>query len=128
MPTPENVVLVVEDNAVNSQLSCKILSHMQIDAVVRDNGEDAVEWCRQHVPRLILMDISLPGMDGLEVTRQLRTFDDFQDVPIIALTAHALSGWEEKTRQAGCTAYLSKPIRPADLMTAVRQYLPNPTA
>lgn len=120
------LVLVVEDNAVNSELTCKILSRkLGIDPIVKEDGEAALAWCQTQRPDLILMDISLPGMDGLEVTRRLREREEYADVPILALTAHALGGWQEKTAEAGCTAYLSKPVRPRDLIEAVSTYLPH---
>jgi two-component system, cell cycle response regulator DivK len=126
MAVPTPVILVVEDNAVNSELTLKILSSIGVPTVLKENGEEAIEWCREHLPQLILMDISLPGLDGLEVTRKLRTMPDLAEVPILALTAHALGDWEERTRAAGCTAYLAKPIRPRDLTDVVRKYLPTP--
>jgi len=126
MAVPADVILVVEDNEANCQLTCKILNHIGLQTVVKINGEEALEWCRERVPRLILMDISLPGMDGLEVTRRLRAMPDQGNVPILALTAHALGDWEEKTRAAGCTAYFAKPIRPRDLVEVVSRFLGLP--
>jgi two-component system cell cycle response regulator DivK len=126
MAKPAEVVLVVEDHEANCQLTCKILNHIGLQTVVRSNGEEALEWCRAFVPRLILMDISLPGMDGLEVTRRLRAMPEQREVPILALTAHALGDWEEQTRAAGCTAYYAKPLRPRDLVAAVTRYLNLP--
>ncbi len=125
MAEPVNVVLIVEDNEVNSELTAKILNHMNLRSVVKSNGEDALAWCQEQVPMLILMDISLPGMDGLEVTRQLRELPGFEELPILALTAHAFGGWNEKTRLAGCTDYLSKPITPRQLMDHIRRHLPE---
>lgn len=119
-------VLVVEDNEVNAMLVGKILTHLGYPAVFQDNGEDAVTWCASNIPALILMDVSLPGIDGLEVTRRLRQRPEYADVPIVALTAHALTGWEEKSREAGCNEYLPKPVRPCDLTTCIERHL-SPT-
>jgi CheY-like chemotaxis protein len=116
-------VLVVEDNDVNAMLVGKILKHLGHSAVFHDNGEDALAWCSENQPALILMDVSLPGMDGLEVTRRLREKPEYATVPIVALTAHALTGWEEKSREAGCSEYLPKPVRPRDLAACIKRHL-----
>jgi len=116
-------VLVVEDNEVNAMLVGKILTHLGYPAVFQDNGEDACSWCNEHIPALIFMDVSLPGMDGLEVTRRLRKKPEYADVPIVALTAHALTGWDEKSREAGCNEYLPKPVRPRELAACTKRHL-----
>lgn len=117
------LILIVEDNADNSMLAEKVLTHQGLDTVVQADGEAALAWCAHNVPSLIIMDVSLPGMDGLEVTRRLRVLPAFATLPILALTAHALEGWAERTKEAGCTAYLAKPVRPRELAQVVKQYL-----
>ena len=119
----ERPILVVEDNEVNAMLVGKILKHVKRTGIFHVNGEDALAWCEENLPALILMDVSLPGIDGLEVTRRLREKSEFDNIPIVALTAHALRGWEEKSREAGCNDYLSKPVRPRDLVDCIKRHL-----
>jgi len=124
MPAREKpLILVVEDNADNSILTRKILNHYGYEVDVVEEGERALEYCRERTPDLILMDVSLPGMDGLEVTRALRAMEPCREVPIIALTAHAMTGWEARSREAGCDDYLAKPVLPNDLVARVRDHL-----
>ncbi|MFT4554403.1 MAG: CheY-like chemotaxis protein [Chlamydiales bacterium] len=117
------LILVVEDNSENSELAEKILKHSGFRVHISPDGDKALEYCKNNSPDLILMDISLPTIDGLEVTRQLRGRDSFKTVPIIALTAHVIVGFEEQTREAGCSDYLSKPFMPNDLVGMVNKHL-----
>lgn len=117
------LILVVEDNSENSELAEKILKHSGFRVHISVDGEKALEYCKNNSPDLILMDISLPTIDGLEVTRQLRGEESYQTIPIIALTAHAAAGFEEKTLAAGCSDYLSKPFLPTDLVGMVKKHL-----
>jgi len=121
------IILVVEDNPDNRMLVEKILTHKGFETAMVEDGELALKWCEETIPRLILMDVSLPGIDGLKVTSLLREKEEFKDVPIIALTAHAMKGWEEKARQAGCTSYLSKPVMPKVLIDSLNKLLPAQT-
>ena len=93
------------------------------EVVVAVDGEEALEVALREKPDLILMDIQLPKLSGLEVTRRLRQMDGFGEVPIIALTAYAMKGDEEKTREAGCDGYLSKPINTRELRRVVGEML-----
>lgn len=104
------VILVVEDNHDNLQLVIKVLGRRGYDVIGVGDGNEALEKLNDNNPDLILMDISLPGMDGYEVTRRIRQQAKFSDLPIVALTAHAMVGDEEKSLTAGCNAYISKPI------------------
>jgi two-component system, cell cycle response regulator DivK len=116
-------VLIVEDNSDNSQLVEKILQFYGIDTVIAPHGNAALDYCKTHHPDLILMDLSLPDIDGMEVTRQLRQLDQYKKLPIIAMTAHAMQGVSEKAKEAGIDDLLTKPFLPADLIHIVRRYL-----
>ena len=104
------VILVVEDNDDNRQLVLKVLGRRGYEVVGVVDGNEALERLNDINPDLILMDINLPGMDGYEVTRRIRLQGKFAALPIVALTAHAMVGDEEKSLHAGCDAYISKPI------------------
>ncbi len=116
-------VLIVEDNEDNSLLAEKILTYYGFKTVVMPHGQAALQYCETHKPDLILMDLSLPDIDGMEVTRLLRKKQQYQQVPIIALTAHAMRGIQETTQEAGLNDFLTKPFLPNDLITIVRKYL-----
>ena len=103
-------ILVVDDNAQNLKLARIILTSEGYEVLTAVNAEDALLLLRQSRPRLILMDIQLPGMDGLELTRQLKADPAYRDILIVDLTAYAMKGDEEKALNAGCDAYMSKPI------------------
>jgi CheY-like chemotaxis protein len=103
-------ILVVDDNAQNLKLARVVLMSEGYEVLTAVNAEDALLLLRQSRPRLILMDIQLPGMDGLELTRQLKADPAYRDILIVALTAYAMKGDEEKALNAGCDAYMSKPI------------------
>ncbi len=115
-------ILVVEDVDVNRDLVVQLLEddYEVIEAV---NGEEAVALAGKEHPDLILMDLSLPVMDGWEATRQIKANDALKSVPIIALTAHAMKGDEEKAKAAGCNDYMSKPIDENELFAKVAKYL-----
>ncbi len=104
------VIMVVEDNDDNRQLVLKVLSRQNYEVVGVVDGNQALERINAINPDLILMDINLPGMDGYEVTRRIRRQEKFANLPIVALTAYAMVGDEEKSLNAGCDAYISKPI------------------
>jgi two-component system cell cycle response regulator DivK len=88
------------------------------------NGMEAFELARQHKPDLVLMDIQLPEVSGLEVIKWLKEDDELSQIPVIAVTAFAMKGDEDRIREAGCEAYLSKPISVANFLDVVTQYLP----
>ncbi|HEB50973.1 MAG TPA: response regulator [Desulfobulbus sp.] len=103
-------ILVVDDNLDSRELVVKILRRKGLELYEAEDGVDAMEQVARTRPDLILMDISLPGMDGYEVTRRLKRSREFAAIPIIALTAHAMKGDREKALAAGCDDYISKPI------------------
>jgi len=115
-------VLVVEDVDFNRELVVQLLEEKYhvIEAV---NGEEGVELADRERPDLILMDLSLPVMDGWEATRRLKANDDLGSIPVIALTAHAMKGDEEKALAAGCDDYLVKPLDEDELMARIAKYL-----
>ena len=116
-------ILIVEDNEDNSLLAEKILKYYGFKTIVTSHGNAALQYCETHQPDLILMDLSLPDIDGMEVTRLLRKKSQYKQVPIIALTAHAMHGIQETTQEAGLNDFLAKPFLPNDLITIVQKYL-----
>ena len=118
-------ILVVEDNEENRQILRDLLGHAGMDFVEAWDGEAAVVLARTHRPDLILMDIGLPGIDGYEATRRIRSDPSSRSVPIIAVTAHSLVGDETKALEAGCDAYVAKPYSPRQLLKKIREFLPD---
>jgi two-component system cell cycle response regulator DivK len=96
------------------------------NTVVTRNGVEAIDLARKHRPDLILMDIQLPEVSGLEVTKWIKDDPDLHAIPVIAITAFAMKGDEERIRQGGCEAYLSKPISVAKFIETIRQFLGTP--
>jgi two-component system cell cycle response regulator DivK len=115
-------VLIVEDNELNMKLFNDLLEAHGYRTVQTRNGMEAVGLAREHHPDLILMDIQLPEVSGLQVTQWLKEDADLRDIPVVAVTAFAMKGDEEKIRQGGCEAYLSKPISVAKFLETVRNY------
>jgi two-component system cell cycle response regulator DivK len=103
-------VLIVEDNELNMKLFHDLLEAHGYSTVQTRNGVDVMNLAREHRPDLILMDIQLPEVSGLEVTRWLKDDEDLRTIPVVAITAFAMKGDEERIREGGCEAYLSKPI------------------
>jgi two-component system cell cycle response regulator DivK len=116
-------VLVVEDNELNMKLFHDLLEANGYDIVQTRNGLEAIDLAREHKPDLILMDIQLPEVSGLEVTKWIKEDDDLRSIPVIAVTAFAMKGDEERIRQGGCEAYLSKPISVAKFIETVKSYI-----
>lgn len=116
-------ILIVEDNAVNRKLVEVILSKAGYAVLPAADAEQGIALARSAHPDLILMDIHLPGMDGLAATRLLKGESATRGIPIMALTALAMKGDEERILAAGCDAYLSKPIRHGALLEAVAHFL-----
>ena len=118
-------VLIVEDNDLNMKLFNDLLeAHGYFTLQTRD-GVEALRMARQHRPDLILMDIQLPEVSGLEVTKWLKEDDDLRAIPVIAVTAFAMKGDEKKIRDGGCEAYIAKPISVANFMRTVERFLPG---
>ncbi len=116
-------ILIIEDNEDNSLLAQKILNYYGFKTIIASRGNEALLYCEIHQPDLILMDLSLPDIDGMELTRLLRKEPQYQQVPIIALTAHAIHGIQEMAQEAGLNDFLAKPFLPHDLINIVRKYL-----
>ena len=116
-------VLVVEDNELNMKLFHDLLEASGYNILQTRNGLEAIDIARAHRPDLILMDIQLPEVSGLEVTKWIKEDDDLRAIPVIAVTAFAMKGDEERIRQGGCEAYLSKPISVATFLSTVKSYL-----
>jgi two-component system cell cycle response regulator DivK len=118
-------ILIVEDNELNMKLFNDLLEANGYTTVQTRNGIEAVALARQHRPNLILMDIQLPEVSGLEVTKWLKEDPDLKHIPVVAITAFAMKGDEERIREGGCEAYLSKPISVAKFLETVRHFLPD---
>ena len=116
-------VLIVEDNELNMKLFHDLLDAQGYDTLQVREGLGALEMAKTHRPDLILMDIQLPEVSGLEVTKWLKEDDELAHIPVIAVTAFAMKGDEERIRQGGCEAYISKPISVIHFMDTVRKYL-----
>jgi len=115
-------VLIVEDNELNMKLFNDLLRAHGYETVQARNGLDGIELARQHKPDLILMDIQLPEVSGIDVTRWLKEDEDLRAIPVVAITAFAMKGDEERIRESGCEAYLSKPISVSKFLDTVRNY------
>ena len=120
---PPRKILVVEDNQDSRELVVKILKNNGFNMIEASDGEEALEKAMKHKPHLILMDISIPKIDGYEVAKRLKDQDEFKDIPIVALTAHAMKGDRENFISFGFEGYISKPINIHDLPKQVRSYL-----
>ena len=115
--------MVVEDNELNMKLFHDLLEAHGYAIVQTRNGHEAIDLARAHRPDLILMDIQLPEVSGLEVTKWIKEDDELRAIPVIAVTAFAMKGDEEKIRQGGCEAYLSKPISIDKFIETVKTYI-----
>ena len=121
-------VLIVEDNELNMKLFHDLIEACGHEILETRDGIEALKLARLHRPDLILMDIQLPEVSGLEVTRWLKEDDDLRSIPVIAVTAFAMKGDEERIREGGCEAYLSKPISVGKFIETVRHFLGAPEA
>ena len=119
----KKTVLIVEDNELNMKLFNDLLEAHGYATLKTGHGIEAMELARAHKPDLILMDIQLPEVSGLEVTRWLKADEELKSIPVIAITAFAMKGDEERIREGGCEAYLSKPISVAKFISTVKSYL-----
>ncbi len=117
------LILLVEDNLHNRRIFSGILRHYGYEVEEAVNGVEAVEMARSLIPDLILMDLSLPVMDGWEATRQIKAVAELAKIPVIALTAHAMAGDEDRAREVGCDGYLSKPISPTKVVEEVQRFI-----
>ena len=125
MDAKTKTVLIVEDNELNMKLFHDLLDAHGYNILQTKDGMEALDIAREHHPDLILMDIQLPRLSGIEVTRTLRSEPITADTPIIAITSFALSGDEQRAKEAGATAYMAKPYSPRDLLALIRSLLPE---
>ena len=116
-------ILVVEDTEDNRQILRDLLSAAGYDMIEAHDGAEGVSQATEHKPDLILMDIQMPVMDGYEATRRIKADPELKAIPIVAVTSYALSGDEQKTRDAGCDAYIAKPYSPRQMLAKVREVL-----
>ena len=116
-------ILVVEDNEDSRELVVKVLKNKGYQVTAAVDGEEAVEKAIAEKPDLILLDISLPKLDGYEVAKKLKSLAEFQDIPIVALTAHAMKGDREKVIVAGFEGYITKPINVRELPDQLKSYI-----
>ena len=121
--TVRKKVLIVEDNELNMKLFNDLLVAHGYGTLLTKDGVEAIALARQHRPDLILMDIQLPEISGLQVTQWLKEDEDLRTIPIIAVTAFAMKGDEEKIRDGGCEAYIAKPISVASFLRTVERFL-----
>jgi CheY-like chemotaxis protein len=120
----EKIVLCVEDNMQNRLLVNRILTSRGYTVIEAEDGLAGLEMIRQHKPPLVLLDINLPGIDGLDIVAKVKGDNELRHIPVIALTASAMQGDRERFLAAGCDDYLSKPIQVQELIQIVNQYYP----
>lgn len=116
-------ILIVEDNDLNMKLFNDLLQAHGYETVQTVDGRDALKLAREHSPDLILMDIKLPEISGLEVTKMLKADDDLKGIPVIAVTAFAMKGDEEKIREGGCEGYIAKPISVPHFLETIKKFV-----
>ena len=116
-------VLIVEDNELNMKLFTDLLDAHGYQVAQTREGLKAIKLARSFKPDLILMDIQLPEVSGLEVTKWIKNDDELADIPIIAVTAFAMKGDEKRIREGGCEAYISKPISVASFLATIRKFV-----
>jgi two-component system cell cycle response regulator DivK len=119
-------ILVVEDNPTNMKLTVMLLESAGYVPLCAADAESGLAMARGRRPALVLMDVQLPGMDGLEAVSQLKADASTRDIPIIALTALAMRGDEERIRAAGCDGYIAKPLEYRAFLSAIAEHVPPP--
>jgi two-component system, cell cycle response regulator DivK len=119
-------ILIVEDNELNMKLLNDLLEAHGYDVLSTGRGAVAIEWARQYHPDLILMDLQLPDVSGLDATRQLKANAETRDIPIIAVTAFAMAGDQKRALDHGCDAYVAKPIALRDFLNLVAGFIGEP--
>ena len=116
-------ILVIEDNALNMKLVKSLLTIGQYEMIEAPNAEIGITQARDKKPDLILMDIQLPGMDGLSATQIIKEDPSIKGIPVVAFTSFAMEGDEEKAMEAGCTGYITKPLNTQNFLKTVEHYL-----
>ena len=119
----KSIVLVVDDFADNREMYSEFLAFSGYEVIEAKNGIEAVEAAHERLPDIIIMDLSLPVMDGWEATRQLKADERTRRIPIVALTGHALAGYSKGAQEAGCDSFLAKPCLPDQLVAEIRRML-----
>ncbi|MEM7225499.1 MAG: response regulator [Pseudomonadota bacterium] len=117
-------ILVVEDQEDNRRIMRDLLTNAEFEVIEAVDGLKGLSAASQERPDLIIMDIQLPGLDGLEVTRRIKADPEISHIPIIVVTSFAMSGDNQKALEAGSDAYFSKPVSPRGLLAKIREYLP----
>ena len=120
---PRGTLLVIEDNPKHMKLVRDLLQIGRYQVLEATDAESGIKLAREHQPDLILMDLKLPGMDGLSATRVIRADADLKDTAIAALTAHVMQGIEEKARRAGCDGFITKPIDTRSFLDTISELL-----
>jgi len=123
VPVTPKRVLIVEDNELNMKLFNDLLEANGYQVIQTRDGLSALDLARKHMPDLILMDIQLPEVSGIEVTKWLKEDEDLRKIPVIAVTAFAMKGDEQKIREGGCEAYISKPISVVSFLQTIDGFL-----
>jgi two-component system, cell cycle response regulator DivK len=117
------LVLVVDDFADNREMYSEYLTYCGYEVIEAKNGKEAIEAAQDRTPDIIIMDLSLPVMDGWEATRRLKANDRTRGIPVVALTGHALAGHSQGAREAGCDSFLAKPCLPDQLVAEIKRLL-----
>lgn len=126
--SPKKLILIVEDNELNKKLFRDLLEANGYDVLHTGDGRQVLDLVRKNKPSLILMDIQLPEVSGLEVTKWLKNDPDLQNIPVVAITAFAMKGDEERIRSGGCDGYVSKPISVPSFLSTVKRFVDQQTA
>ena len=120
-------IMVVEDNDLNRKLFCDVLKANQFEVEPVSDGQQVIRLASENLPDLIIMDIQLPGISGIDLIAQAKDSEKLRNIPILAVTAFAAKGDEERIRDAGAAGYLSKPVSIMPFMAAVKELLPDAT-
>ncbi|MDJ0829509.1 MAG: response regulator [Desulfobacterales bacterium] len=121
----DTTVLIIEDNELNRVLVKVLFEKNNYLVLEAENAEDGLDLAHQHQPDVIIMDIQLPGMDGITATKALKKDPTMQAIPVVALTSYAMQGDEERALAAGCSGYITKPINTRTFIQTVTQYIQN---
>jgi len=116
-------ILIVEDNELNMKLFNDLLEAHGYETVTTRDGKEALGLAEKEMPDLILMDIQLPEVSGFDITRQIKAHDDLKHIPVIAVTAFAMKGDEDKIKECGCNGYISKPISIATFIETIQDHM-----
>lgn len=122
-PSDKKKILIVEDNELNMRLFNDLLEAHGYEIIQARQGIEALKQARQHLPDLILMDIQLPEISGLEVTKWIKEDEELKTIPVIAVTAFAMKGDEQRIRESGCEGYIAKPISIGSFLETVKKQL-----